>query len=304
MSWLAITILAYFLLAISSEVDKFLLDKVLSSSRAYAFLVCALSSVVLLAAPWFLSWPGWGGLILGLLSGAAFCAALVFMFEALRRGEASRITVVIGGFVAVFSVIFSYLFLASGLVGRQWFGMLFMMAGIFLIAFTSTNKTKKIFFDRKAFYLALLAGMLFAISFVGTKYIYGTQNPISGFIWIRIGGLLLSLLFLLRPRDRANILASFKPGPKTEKFSRQVLIIGNQAIGSVAFVLQNYAIFLGPVAIINALQGVQYGFLLVFGFLLTIFRPGIIKENISRGIIIKKLLAIIVISIGLYFIAL
>jgi len=304
MSWLLITILAYFLLAISAEVDKFLLDKFLFNSRVYAFLICALSSVVLLATPWFLSWPGWNGLILALLSGVAFCASLVFMFEALRRGEASRITVIIGGFVAVFSVIFSYIFLQSNFSDKQWLGMSFMLGGIFLIATISSGKNKKLFLDKSAFYFSLLSGLLFALSFVGTKYIYSTQDPISGFIWIRIGALFLALLFLLRSKDRADILASFHAGPKTEKFSRRLLILGNQAIGSIAFVLQNYAIFLGPVAIINALQGVQYGFLLIFGWLLTIFRPGIIKEDISRLIIIKKVLAIILISVGLYYIVL
>jgi len=303
MNWLLITILAYFLLAITAEVDKFLLDKVLSSSRAYAFLICSLSALVLLIAPWYLSWPGWSGLVLALASGFSFCAALVFMFEALRWGEASRMTVVTGGFVAIFSLILSILFLHASFSLTQVIGMLFMLGGIFLIALISSGQTKKIVTNKKAFYFSLLSGLLFALSFIGTKYVYSSQNALSGFIWIRIGSVILSLLFLLRAKDRADILASFKPGPKTEKFSRQFLILGNQGLGAIAFVLQNYAIFLGPVAIINALQGVQYAFLLIFGLILTAFYPNIIKENVSRPIVIKKILAIVLISIGLYFVS-
>jgi hypothetical protein len=67
--------------------------------------------------------------------------------------------------------------------------------------------------------------------------------------------------------------------------------------------IQNYAVYLGPVAIINAMQGIQYAFLLVFGIFFTVFFPKILKEDISKKIIYKKVLAILLIAIGLYLIS-
>lgn len=81
------------------------------------------------------------------------------------------------------------------------------------------------------------------------------------------------------------------------------MVLGAQGLGALAFVLQNYAISFGSVAIINALQGVQYAFLLLFAWLLTLFYPKIIKEDISKKILWKKIGAIVLISLGLYWLA-
>jgi len=54
MSWVVVAISAYLLLAIANLLDKFLVDNVLRSSKAYAFVACILGSIIFLAAPWFL----------------------------------------------------------------------------------------------------------------------------------------------------------------------------------------------------------------------------------------------------------
>jgi len=71
-------------------------------------------------------------------------------------------------------------------------------------------------------------------------------------------------------------------------------------VGAGAFILQNWAIALAGLAylsIINALQGVQY----VFLFILTGL---ILKEGLSKKVILQKFFAIILIGIGLVFLAL
>ena len=80
------------------------------------------------------------------------------------------------------------------------------------------------------------------------------------------------------------------------------MFFSNQGIAAIGFLLQNYAIFLGSVAIVNALQGVQFAFLLVLGGLISVFFPKLLKENVSKMVIIQKILAIVLISLGLYFI--
>ena len=70
----------------------------------------------------------------------------------------------------------------------------------------------------------------------------------------------------------------------------------------MANVLQNWAISLAPlvyIAVINALQGVQYVFLLIFAVLLSVKFPQILREEISGNIIFQKAVAILVIALGL-----
>ena len=77
----------------------------------------------------------------------------------------------------------------------------------------------------------------------------------------------------------------------------------NQVLGSSGFILQNYAVFLGPVAIVNALQGFQYAFILVISAVLAVVAPKKWHENFSWRIILQKSMAVILVGIGLYFIA-
>jgi hypothetical protein len=61
-------------------------------------------------------------------------------------------------------------------------------------------------------------------------------------------------------------------------------------------------VFLGSVAVVSALQGVQYAVLLTLGIVITLFFPKILKEDVSKKIIIQKIAAIICIAVGLYYI--
>jgi len=307
MSWLAIVIIAYLFLALVNLIDKFLLENVLGNPKVYAFLISVLGSVVLLAAPWFLIWPGWFLFIWQMVVGALFPLALILMFAALKHGDASKITVLIGGIIPIFTIIFSSFFFQERFTANQWGGIVFLLIGTFAIALISGHQSgsqkKQASNNRAAFWLSCFSALTYALFFIGTKYAYNHHDFFSSFIWIRIGSLFLALLLLVGRKNRREILGSLKSGQPSGTNKNRLIIIGNQALGALAFILQNYAISFGSVAILNALQGVQYAFLLIFGWLFTIFNPKIIKEDLSRRVIWQKIAAIIMITVGLYFIA-
>lgn len=304
MSWILLAVIAYFLLAIVNLLDKFLLDNVLGSSKVYAFLIGAMSGIVILIAPWFLHWPGVFLLFLQLATGLFFPFALLFMFEALKKGDASKVTVLIGGIIPILTIAFSAIFLHERFLVSQRYGLVFLLLGTFAIAFIGSGRTaKQKAFNREAVGYSILSALLYAIFFIGTKYGYDHHDFVSSFIWVRLGGLISVGLLLIRRRDRQEIFSSFKGKSRKKQSSKQTLLVfGNQALGSGAFILQSYAISFGSVAIINALQGVQYAFLLAFGWILSVFKPKLFRENISPKVIIEKIMAIILISVGLYFI--
>ncbi len=71
--------------------------------------------------------------------------------------------------------------------------------------------------------------------------------------------------------------------------------------------LQYYAVFLakaGQVPLINALEGTRYVFLLFFVSILGYWKPQILKEEVSKDVILQKIVAIILIGGGLAFLAL
>ena len=307
MSWILITVVAYFFLALASLGDKFLIDHVVKNSRVYAFLISIMGSLAVLLAPWFLVWPGWYWFGANLIFGAFFTLALIFMFEALKRGEASRVTVIIGGLIPIFTISWSWMFFNESFSLEQSAGIALLLLGTFAIASISEESGGGRL-SKQALGFAFLSALAYAINFLGTKYAYNSQGFWSPFIWLKLGGGLAALLILIKKNNRRDIWESIfgkeqkKSGQARAKNKSGWLVIFNQIMGALGSVLQSYAISFGSVAIINALQGVQYAFLLLLGWLLTIFRPDIIKENIHRNILIKKFIAVALVSLGLYFI--
>lgn len=309
MSWFGVAIAAYLLLAIVNLLDKFLVDRVLRNSRAYAFAACLLGLGVFLLAPLYLEWPGGRIFALNLLNGAIFAIALWMLYEALRRGEASRILVVIGGLTPLLSLLLAVSILGESYSPPQLVGLGLILAGVFLIAFLPTPRSyiariwRRVGFQDEAshgFLLAFLAALAYALYFFGTKQAYAHQPFLSAFIWTRLGAALFVLLFLIRREDRLEIrrLLGSSSGQKG-----RVLVVFNQLAGSLGFILQNYAIFLGSVVLVNALQGVQYAFLLIISAGLAAVAPRLLKEDFSWRRTLQKTAAVMSIAAGLYFLA-
>jgi len=299
MNWLIVAIIAYLILAVVNLLDKFLLEKVVPSAKTYTFLVGVLGLAVIVLAPWFLTWPGWYLLLVNLVIGALFPIALLLLYHALKIGDVSKIIPLIGGAVPIFTLILAMLFLGERFLSMQWLAIFYLLLGTIMLAYLPTGhnlwSTVKSWFgltgpkNRQAIMIAIGAGFVFAAFFVGTKFLYLQQPFLSSFIWIRIGTFLASLALLIPKHFRKEILR----GLKKIKGKNSILFFSNQGIAAIGFLLQNYAIFLGSVAIVNALQGVQYAFLLVLAGLISVFFPKLLKENVSKMIIIQKILAII-----------
>ena len=313
MSWFLITIASYFLFAIVNLTDKFVIDNILKSSKAYTFLVCLLGSIIFLSAPWLLRWPGTLLFIFNLLTGALFAVALYFLYEALRRGEAARTIILIGGLIPIFSIFISWVSFGDILSKVQFLGVAFLLSGIFLVALLPGRHSfwEKIWqnlrsedYKKNSLTLVVLAALFYALFFSATKYVYAKQEFWSAFIWVRFGALISVLFFLLEKKSRQEIIKNLKGNVDNKKHQKKniFLFLFNQALGSTGFILQNYAIFLGPVAIITALQGFQYALMMFFAFFLGFFFKEY-KEKFSWQSLIQKIVALAFISVGLYLVA-
>lgn len=309
MNWIAVALSAYLLLAVANLLDKFLVDNVLKNSKAYAFAACLLGAIVFLASPWFLHWPGWPLFVFNIVNGFIFAFALWMLYEALRRGEVARILVFIGGVTPIFSLLFSLLFFKEHFTVSQWLGMLFILIGVVIIIFLPTANSclarvsKKLKFVQNfkpgGLGIALLSALAYSVYFLSTKQAYSFQPFVSAFIWTRLGAALFVLIFLIKRADRQAIRAFWR---KSSPNKNKLLVIFNQVLGASGFILQNYAIYLGSVVLVNALQGAQYAFLLVISAVLALGASRLLKETFSWKILLQKIAAVIAVVAGLYFI--
>lgn len=109
-----------------------------------------------------------------------------------------------------------------------------------------------------------------------------------------------ALLLLFFPTNRRTIFDT----TRAIKIKTVGLFFSNKALAGIAFILLNYAIFLGSVTLVNALQGIQYVFLLIIAIIISFKFPHILREQISRQIIVQKSIAILLISFALGILAL
>lgn len=300
MLWLIITILAYFLFAFVSLGDKYLL-KGAPEPKTYTFYVGLFSIVILILIPFVdFSFPGLLGLGFCLLTGAIFIAAIFSAFEGLERFEASRIIPAMGGFVPVFTLALTYLFSrGQATLGiKEILAFALLVVGSILISYSPTKKL-----PLKSLKISAVAALFFSLGFVLSKYVYLMFGFWTGFIWIRIGAVITALFFIFSKKVREELFT------KKAVFNLKtgIFFITNQAIGAGAFILQNWAIALAPLAflsIINALQGVQYLFLFILILLVSLKSPKVLGEKISKKIIVQKGFAMLLIIVGLIILAL
>lgn len=296
MLWLVIIIVSQFFLAAVTIVDKHLLKERISSPKVYAFYIGVLGILVVVLIPFgFLVIPDISGIALALIAGTFQTLALFALFVGLKRFEASRIIPAIGAILPLFT--FGFVFVFAG--GKEALSVFDIIAFLLLLfgAFFITWEEKKTI-PLKTIKIATLVAMLFAAYFILMKYVYLSQPFLSGLIWIRVGAFIAALFFLFFKEVREDI---FK-GPSIAKEKTWLIALPSQAVGGGAMILQNWAIALAPFAylgIVNALEGTKYVFLLIMGVLLSIKFPQILKEELSKKVILQKVIAILFIGAGL-----
>jgi len=304
MSWLIFTLVAYFLNAVAMVIDKTLLKKEIQNPFIYTFYIAALGAVlVVLALPlaYFFSleliWPGWLQFWISMLAGGTFSIGLFLMFFALKKEDTSRLVPMVGGLVPIFVLIFAYFFIGEKLVTNQFYAFILILLGTFLIALEFTKKHDiKI---RKVIWLALPSALFFGISYVLTKDVYNHQPFISGFVWTRLGAFILILLPLLFSKNRQDLFHPKKD--RNLKKTTGKFLFGQTCGGTSAVILQ-YAISIASVSLVQALQGTQYVFVFIMVLITTFYFPKFLREHITKQIIIQKVIAILLISVGVYFI--
>lgn len=299
MSWLLAVLGGHLLSAVSFVLSKASLSKDFSNPYVFTFYVGLLGLVTAVLIPFGFEIPSAYEIGFDLVAGGFFTAALICFFIALQQGETSRIVPLIGGGIPIFTLLFEWVFLDEQLSRNMLWAFAVLVIGSVVITYEKYSGSKSTTGRGRIFALAILAALLFAISFGMTKIAFLSQPFISGFVWMRFGTFLAGLLILLSATHRKEIIQA----AGNFKHKAGILYIGSQAFGGLGFILINYGITLTSVAIVNALQGVQYVFLLLMVVAGSIVYPNLLKENLGKSSLILKILGVIIISFGIYLIA-
>jgi drug/metabolite transporter (DMT)-like permease len=186
---------------------------------------------------------------------------------------------------------------SEGLGVSEILAFALLLSGTVLITW---EKGKNISLD--SIKIAVASALFLALFFFTAKVVYLEESFLSGFMWTRVGAFLLALSFIFFPEVRKDIKK-----PKAAQNKTWLIFLPNEAASAGAFMLQNWAVSLAPLAflgIINALEGVKFVFVLIFATVISLKFPQILKEEISGSILIRKIIAILLIGGGLAMLSL
>ncbi len=287
--WLIIVVVAYLFYALVFIIDKYILSRSLPHPLAYSFYVGFLSIFVLVLLPFGFHLPSWNQFLVIFTSGVVNVLGCLLLYSAIQKEEVSRIAPFVGGFVAIFTLIFSAVLLKESFTVSQIISFILLVLGCLLISFEK-NKILS-----KPFLWALTSSVLFAIFWVVTKHIFEDAKFVSGIIWVRMGVVLASLLLLIPKKNRDLI---FQKAEKSNPKTRGYFLVGRLLSVLGAFGVY-VAVYLGSVVLTNALQGLQYVFVFLFALVFANKIPGL-KEEFKKEVVIQKSVAITLICLGLF----
>ncbi len=284
MNWIAAAILAQFVLGSSAVVDKFLLAKRFPNPYGYAFWLGLLGIFSVLLIPFGFAVPHAGIVVVALAAGVTFLLALLFYFAALFRGEASTVTLIVGSLSPIVTYLAAFYLLETDLRGYQWGAFALLLVGGALLV-----QAEKKEFRGAVLALSLASAVIYGVSNTLTKGVFEHASFIAGFVWIKFGGVLASLLLLTIPQFRALILAR----SRRTRIERQGLYFANRAYAALGSLLLYFAFSIGHPALVDATNTLKYGFIFLGGWL-------ILRERFSGRVLAGKIAALILICTGIF----
>ena len=298
MDWIIFAVLAYFGLALAVVFDKLLLEKYIPRPSLYAAYVGLLGFYGWFLAPFGFSSDNltFSAAFFSILSGLFFVFALIFFYWGAQRDEISRIAGLTGAFTALLTWFLASWLEIENLKQLEILAFFLLVSGGILMSFRRGYFN----FSVKTLFLGALAALFFAFSLILIKIAYSKTGFLNAYILGRSGEFLAGLLFLAVPSVRRDIFSHLKIVSK----KAVAIFLGNKFLAAGFFLLLNYAVFLGSVSLIQALQGLQYVFVLILASAISFKTPWIFKEETSFSAVFQKGFAVLTIIAGIILLAL
>ena len=149
----------------------------------------------------------------------------------------------------------------------------------------------------RAALITVTSGIFFAFHYLTMKTLFTETSFDDGFFWSRMALILAALSFLLFPRC---FKAVFGKANKVTK-STGWFVFANKIMAGVAAFLILKATDWGDVAVIQALDGLKFVFILLIAFVFSRFLPiSVREEKESLSTILHKVFYVLIICLGFF----
>ena len=298
-NWLLFALSAPVLWAVSIHLDKYLVERYFKHTSVAVLLVfTALMGVLMLPIIWWfrpevLVLPWLDALLIG-LSGVLFMAAIWFYLQALQSEEASVVTPLFQA-APLFGYALGYFVLGETLSRMQGAGALLIVAGALLLSIDLRRRAR--------FKTGLIVRMLictFALSLTSLIFkVFALRDEFwTTMFWTFSGHGAFGAGLLATPRYRKMFLhlVRIHPGPVLSINGMNELMNVTGSLGA------RYALTLAPISLVQAIGSTTSLFVFLFGVVITLLRPDLAAEDLSRPTLIRKAIACVVVTFGVVLI--
>ncbi len=309
--WLFLALLSPLLFTLTNFVDKYLLGKIVGDKPVPSITILAgLAGVPFLVVFGVLARNSLAGYSLAsalgaISSGVLLITAYYFYYKALMVADASLVAALFQ-LIIPFNYVLGLVFLDEHLSAVQLAAVGIVLLGSVVLSLENhgdeaAGSRRRLRMNKSVFWYMFLSSLFIALSSVVFKMVAQDSAYLpTQFFEYTAGVIIGALLFLCNRSARAGFLDILRRH-RAQAISLSGL---NEIINLGGVIAMRYAMFLAPIAVVQAISSVQAIFLLIVGVVLTVLFPQFIKENIGRKHLLQKMVAIGIMILGTVLLAL
>lgn len=292
MNWIFLSLLAPLFWASSNFVDKYILGKYTKGIFDFVFFSTITSWLFFAVIFLFVGVPELSIYsLIPIATGMILIYSYGFYGKALEQGDTSSL-VILFKLIPVVTVILAFAFLGQTLSSNELIGFVIVLAGATIISF---EKTKGIFI--KGFGMILIAILMWSVMALFIDYGLTKMSFWNYFMLDNLGSALAGLTMFIIPSIRRQVIE----GIKTAQLGKYVWFSWNNVLDFFGQMSIKKALAIAPSAgLVTVVMQVQSFYAIIIGVLLTLLIPSIIKEDISKNTLIKKIAGAVIMFLGVY----
>ncbi len=298
MNWFLISLVAPLLWGVNNYIDKYLVSHYFKKEGIGVLMIFSSVIAIFLLPFIFIFKPDvlsidLRSVFILFISAFIYLLAVWFYFIALKEDEASQV-VPLFQFIPVFSYFLGLFFLGENLSLFKIFACLLVILSAVGLSFDFGKKMK---FKNKVFWFMVLSSFSYAFNFFLFKFVALDVSFWTVTFWEYIGLVVCTLFLFLIPSLRVGFFRMLK--------INKGWVVGinflNEMINVIAKTVLNFATLLAPLAVVWTVNGFHPFVVLFYGFVLSLILPKVFKEDFSKINLAKKVIFILIMFIGLYF---
>jgi uncharacterized membrane protein len=296
MSWVIFALSGPVLWAVSTHLDKYLVERYFKQSSVAVLLIftafagLAFLPVIWLYQPTVIALDA-RSMLLMILSGLLYMGAMYFYLQALQSEEASVIAPFYQA-APLFGYALGYLVLGETLSPLQMLGGALIVGGTLLVSIRSGSSRSR--FRGKAAALMLICALALAFSSLIFKIFAVRDQFWPTTFWMFVGEAVFgAALLAIAPyrKQFVGLLRSNTTALLTVNGANELINIGG-ALGN------RYALVLAPLSLVQAIGSTTTLFVFIFGIGLSILFPSVGRESLSSRELLQKGAAAMLVAAG------